>query len=315
MIRDEARTDDAVGGGAATPRVSVVMNGFNSARYLNDAIASLRQQTVADWEVVFWDNCSADETESIVRGYADSRLRFHRSPRPMSLAEGRNEAIRRARGQWIAFLDCDDLWEPDKLARQLHLATRHPELGLVYCRTRSFSARGDEGETTYRYADRPLPEGDVLRALLLEGNLIPIVSAMVSRRALDAVGPIPPHLTFAEDYWLFVAVASRFPVACVQDVCCHYRVHSGSATYRNKIASHREALEVMEAWGTVLSPAEFEARRRIYETLIGIEMFRLPGQRAAGLRRILGSGSLAFLLRGAASTAWRRLVRAQRPYS
>jgi glycosyltransferase involved in cell wall biosynthesis len=305
---------------AATPTaplVSVVMNGFNSARYLAEAIDSVVSQTHSNWEIVFWDNCSDDATEAIVARHADRRIRFFRAPRRMTLAEGRNEAIARCRGDWVAFLDCDDVWLPCKLRAQLARVQQAGDesVGLVYARTLSFSSRGAEGETAWRYAGQPLPEGDVFRTLLLEGNLIPIVSALVSRSALDAAGPIPANFTFAEDYWLFVAIARHHRVLCVQHVCCRYRVHEGAATYRNKLCSHREALAVLEAFGDGLGPAELNRRRRVYHTLIGIEKIRTRRQVGAGLADIVARGSLPFLAHGAARHVWRRIVRNQRPYA
>lgn len=289
------------------------MNGFNTARYLREAIDSVRNQTYGNWEIEYFDNLSDDESMEIVESYRDPRIRTRCPDRRLPLAAGRNEAIRGSRGTWIAFLDCDDLWLPEKLERQLARAGREGDVGLVYARTMSFSERGDCGETTYRYAGRPLPEGNILGPLLLEGNLVPIVSAMVRRDAFDAVGGMPDHLTFAEDYWLFTAIAARYRVLCVQDVLCRYRVHEASATHRNKLASHREALEVLEHWGDRLAPAALAARRRVYHTLIGLEHVR-AGRTTAGLREVLAEGSILFLLRGTLATLLRR-ARGERPYS
>jgi glycosyltransferase involved in cell wall biosynthesis len=291
------------------------MNGFNTARYMREAIESVRAQTYPHWEIEYYDNRSEDDSMAIVASYGDPRIRVRSAPRRLPLAEGRNEAIRGARGEWIAFLDCDDLWEPSKLERQLRRLGEdaHANVGMVYARTMSFSSRGDEGETTYRHAGRPLPEGDILEELLTEGNVVPIVSALVSRQAYEAVGGIPPHLTFAEDYWLFTAIAEKYRVLCVQDVLCRYRVHEASATFRNKLASHREALEVLEHFGARLAPRQLAARRRIYHTLIGIETAR-AGRLLEGIGRIAARGSLPFLVRGALSHS-ARPPRGQRPYS
>jgi glycosyltransferase involved in cell wall biosynthesis len=315
-MKGEVAAHRAAAPASCMPLVSVVMNGFNSARYLREAISSVLAQTYAHWELEFFDNLSDDDSEAIVRSFEDPRIRFRRAPRRLTLADGRNAAVQGSRGEWIAFLDCDDVWLPQKLERQVE-RLREPgagDVGMVYARTVSFSARGEEGETTYRYAGRALPEGRILQDLLREGNIVPIVSALVSRRAFDACGGIPGHLTFAEDYWLFSAIAERYRVLCVQEVLCRYRVHEQSATYRNKLASHREALEVLEAWGSHLPAEELAARRRVYHTLIGIERVR-AGTLREGLREILVQGSAAFLVRGAASHALRRLVRRQRPYS
>ncbi|MBI2800505.1 MAG: glycosyltransferase [Gammaproteobacteria bacterium] len=299
------------------PFVSVVMNGFNSAAYLQEALDSLVAQSFADWELIFWDNQSEDQSESIVRGVGDARFHFYCASRRMSLAEGRNEAITRASGRWIAFLDCDDRWFPDKLARQIERLGRHcaGSVGIVYARTLSFSAHGAEGETTYRYAGRLLPEGKIVRQLLLEGNIVPIVSAMVSREAVDTVGPIPSEFTFAEDYFLFTAIAERFQVLCVQEPCCEYRVHPDSATARNRLTSHREALAVVERFAHLLTPDELRSRRAVYATLIGVEMARSGGKFLAGIRHILRQGSIRFLLQGLARTFVRHWVLRRQPYS
>ena len=301
---------------AAKPLVSVIMNGFNSARYLAAAIQSVLAQSYAHWELVFWDNCSEDESEQIVRAVHDPRIRFYRAPRRMTLAEGRNAAIAQARGAWLAFLDCDDLWAPDKLSRQLERLANDSGggVGLIYARTLSFSASGPEGETTYRYEGRLLPQGRILRHLLLEGNLIPMVSALVSREAYDHVGGIPNQFTFAEDYWLFVAVAEQYRALCVQDPCCWYRVHEQSATYGNKLASHVESLAVLEQWGHALEPRELRSRRAVYHTLIGVEIIRSQGKVAAGIKEILLRGSLTFLLRGAISHWLRHFIMRRRPH-
>lgn len=299
------------------PFVSIIMNGFNSAAYLREALDSALAQSFTDWELVFWDNRSDDDTVDIVQRVQDARVQVHVAPRRMSLADGRNEAMARARGQWLAFLDCDDRWAPDKLARQvarLH-AQQNGEVGLVYARTRSFSARGDEGETIYRYAGRPLPEGRIARQMLIEGNLILPVAALISREALAAVGPIPAEFTFAEDYWLFTAIAERYEVLCVQEACCEYRVHPDSATARHKLRSHEEGLMVLERFAHLLTPAELARRRRVYGTLIGLELLRRRGRRREGLGRLWREGSLGFLLAGTVRTLVRRYIRRQRPVS
>ena len=274
-------------------------------------------QTFTDWEVIFWDNQSDDRTASIVQGMDDARIRFLRAPCRMTLAQGRNAAMARASGRWIAFLDCDDRWFPDKLERQLARLAEHggAGVGIVYGRTKSFSARGSEGETIYRYTGRPLPEGRIVQLLLEQGNLIPIVSALVSRAAVDAVGPIPETYTFAEDYYLFTAIAERFDVLCVQTPCCEYRVHPDSATARNKLTGLREGLIVLEQFAHLLSADALGRRRAILGTLIAIELVRSEGRLGAGLMHGLRHGSPTFLLGGMARTLIRRWIYRQRPYS
>jgi glycosyltransferase involved in cell wall biosynthesis len=300
-----------------TPLISVVMNGYNSEKYLREAIDSVLNQTWTNWEIVFWDNCSEDRTLDIVESYQDSRIHFYCAPCLMPLSTGRNEAIQRCEGEWIAFLDCDDIWLSEKLEKQINLleGSSKNNIGLIYARTLSFSESGDEGEAIYKYHNRSLPSGNIFQALLSEGNLVPIVSALVSKQAVNRVGAIPEIYTFAEDYWLFVSIAAHYEVLCVQEICCRYRVHSGSATFKNKLKSHQEALAIVQLWQESIEPKKYNKRCAEYHTLIGIERIRLKGMRVRGFREIIEKGSLLFLMRGAITTLYRYWFKRQRPYS
>lgn len=294
------------------------MNGYNSSRYLRETIDSLLEQTFEDWEMIFWDNCSTDETESIVASYQDSRFHFYTAPHVMPLAEGRNAAVDKTRAPWIAFLDCDDIWLPNKLEAQLECIKSDdcPEtLGTIYCRTDAFSARGEEGESNFRYTGKPLPEGEILEQLLNEGNLILPVSALISRKAWDAVGGIPCHYRFAEDYYLFCAIAEKYRIGCVQEALCRYRVHPESATATMKKVSHEEALDVLKQWKHAMSAANYKKRKEVYETLAAIEEILREKRPIQGLRRILAHGSLSFLIRGMLSQFFRRFIKRQSPVS
>src|ERR1700749_4297978 len=103
------------------PRVSVILNIRNGAPYLREAIDSALAQTYEDWEMIAWDDCSKDESADIVAGYSDPRIRYSLSPADEPLGAARNRAIALARGDWLAFLDQEDVLHPDKLCRQLAL--------------------------------------------------------------------------------------------------------------------------------------------------------------------------------------------------
>src|SRR5512146_2873876 len=115
------------------PTVSVIMNCYNSARYLREAIDSVYAQTRGDWEIVFWDNRSTDESASIARSY-DDKLKYFLGSEFMPLGAARNMAVQASRGEYLAFLDCDDLWAPEKLAKQIPLFESQPDVAVVYAR-------------------------------------------------------------------------------------------------------------------------------------------------------------------------------------
>lgn len=102
--------------------VSVIMPSYNTAEYISESIASVRKQTYTDWELIIVDDCSADNTDEIVKPFlSDKRIKYIKNETNSGAAVSRNRALREAKGKWIAFLDSDDLWLPVKLENRLRL--------------------------------------------------------------------------------------------------------------------------------------------------------------------------------------------------
>ena len=99
--------------------VSIIMPSWNTARFIRESIDSVRNQTYTNWELLIVDDCSTDNTDEIVASYSDERIRYFKNKKNSGAALTRNRALREARGEWIAVLDSDDLWTPEKLERQL----------------------------------------------------------------------------------------------------------------------------------------------------------------------------------------------------
>ncbi|WP_051593531.1 glycosyltransferase family 2 protein [Achromobacter sp. DH1f] len=106
---------------SATPSVSIVMPAYNAQRYIKIAIDSVLGQTFKDWELLVVDDCSSDDTGKYVLDYQDERIRYIKNPQNLGVAQTRNRAIEAALGKYIAFLDSDDVWLPQKLAAQVAL--------------------------------------------------------------------------------------------------------------------------------------------------------------------------------------------------
>ena len=101
--------------------VSIITPTYNCAKFISETIESVQAQTYTNWEMIIVDDCSNDNTKEIVEQYQkeDPRIQYHCLEKNSGAAEARNEALRRANGKWIAFLDSDDLWAPDKLEKQI----------------------------------------------------------------------------------------------------------------------------------------------------------------------------------------------------
>lgn len=138
---------------SASPQVSIVMPAYNAAAYLEDTLASVFRQTFTDWELLVIDDCSKDDTSALVQRHqqSDARVRLITLTRNMGAPAGpRNIGVRAARGRWIAFLDSDDLWHPDKLQVQLVALER---TGAKFCSTQMLDF--SSGETPELQAADP----------------------------------------------------------------------------------------------------------------------------------------------------------------
>ena len=113
------------------PLVSVVVNCFNGEKYLKQALQSILNQTYKNWEVIFWDNKSTDNSKKIISEFYDKRFKYFISDKHTSLYEARDNAIRESKGEMIAFLDTDDWWNENKLEKQV-LLFDDEQVGLVY---------------------------------------------------------------------------------------------------------------------------------------------------------------------------------------
>jgi glycosyltransferase involved in cell wall biosynthesis len=222
------------------PRVSVAITTFNQAPYVAATIRSALGQSYTNCEIVVVDDGSTDDTARVVSQFG-SAVRYIRQAN-RGVAAARNRAIEVARGDLIAFLDGDDLWEPSKIARQVEVYDQHPGVGLVAVDLVQFD--GDRrlwersfGETVFASSDAPHVVGQFYRDFV-KRNLVATSSQVMSAAAvLRDVGPSRESLRIASDYDLYLRIASRYPVAFINAVLTRWRYletrASGSAGVRD----------------------------------------------------------------------------------
>jgi len=291
------------------------MNVRNGAITLREAIDSVISQTFGDFELIVWDDFSTDDSAEIVQTYSDPRLHFLRSPEDTSLGRARHLAMQRARGEWLTFLDQDDVWLPRKLEQQLAAAAGHPEVALVYGRTISFFPDGSERDFDHRHEFVPLPEGDLFESLFRDSCFICMSSVMLRRSAVEALGGIPETIAVSPDYFMFLGVARHHQARAVQTPVCRYRVHDENMSRFCGRKIHEEVLWLLDQWAPDLDPRILARRRRVHQTLVALQDMTHLRSAAAGLVRLLRHGSPAFLLsRPFARTFRAARRRVRRPY-
>jgi glycosyltransferase involved in cell wall biosynthesis len=275
------------------PSVSVIMNVRNGASTLRESVESVLRQSFQDWELIVWDDRSSDESAQIVAEYKDPRIRYFLSPEDASLGKARSDAIRQAAGTWLAFLDQDDIWLPRKLEQQMALALVDDTTGLIYGRTVRFYPSGMERDYDQTHEFTLLPEGDVFNQLFTDSCFIAMSSAVFRRTAVEAVGGIPDAIQIVPDYWLYVAVARRYPVRAVQEVVCRYRMHTANTSRLAAVKMNEEVLWLIDQWADQLDPRTVALCRKRHCTAIALTEMRNPATAAQGIARLFTQGSVA----------------------
>ncbi len=290
------------------PAVSIIMNVRDGAATLRSALDSALAQTFSDWELIAWDDCSTDDSAAIIAESTDPRIRYFLASQQTSLGQARDGAIHHAQGEWLAFLDQDDLWLPRKLELQLALSDSR-EVGLIYGRTICFSPGGGQHDYDPFHEFGALPEGNIAAELLGKGCFIAMSSALIRRSAVVETGGIPAHIHITPDYFLYLAVCSKYSARAVQEVVCRYRLHAGSMTSVYRRESLAETLQLVEDSRIQVSPHDFSRRYAHISTALALEELRHRNSFSEGMRRLMKDGSLVWLAGRPLVHGWRMVRR------
>lgn len=224
--------------------VSVVIPTRNRAAYLEQAIRSVLGQTYPEIELIVVNDGSTDGTSSLLSSLQVQEPRIsvvHLSGEGASAA--RNAGIKKATGEYIAFLDDDDLWLPRKLERQIEVLERDRSIGLVYAQ----SVIVDEKVNARRvWPSNGMPTS--FKDLYRTGNTIPTMTVVVRGSCLKQVGGFDTRFRICQDYDLWLRIANSFPVKAVTEVLAIYRHH------QSNISAHRErtteeVIQIFEQYG------------------------------------------------------------------
>jgi len=233
------------------PEVSIVIAAYNRGALLERALDSVFGQTFGDYEVVVADDGSADDTLERLkkRGSRVRVLQLEHRGRP---SFARNRAIEKVSGRFLAFLDSDDAWAPEKLERQVGLMRREPELVLCYTDTRFVDANG---RSLYLQSSRERPgSGDALNALF-ERNFIALSTALARTDAVRSVGGFEESLRMAEDWCLWLRLAAKGRVGFVNELLCTNTVGHQEMT-GDKTALFEDALRALDIVRAELPPGQ-----------------------------------------------------------
>jgi glycosyltransferase involved in cell wall biosynthesis len=264
------------------PRVSVIVPAYNAASVIEGTLASLRDQTYADWEAVVADDASTDGTLAVVEGLGDPRIRAVRSDANRGPAGARNLAAEHVGGELVALLDADDAWLPGYLERMVAAYDATPGAVLVGCDARLLR----DGEVAGSYLAALPPYRPPTLDRLLRGNFV-YVSALFPRAAAEAVGWFSTELFGTEDHDLWIRLLEGGGRAViVEEPLALYRVADGSvsANLGRMAASYQRTLERALARGRLTAAQQRVVRSelRYYRAMEVVARARFDGERRAG---------------------------------
>jgi glycosyltransferase involved in cell wall biosynthesis len=200
------------------PRFSVVIPVFNGERYVGEAIQSVLVQDYSPFEIIVVDDGSTDRTAEVVMKLSGPAPIIYHFQQNRGLAVTRNIAVSLSRGEWIALLDADDVWYPNKLALQATHLTAHPEVGLTWCDVDYIDADGNlRHAPTWR---------DPMRRLLFDQSVRPVPSSMVVRKDIfREIGGFNPRLRCYEDTEFFARVSAESQISFIPQKLAQYRYY------------------------------------------------------------------------------------------
>ena len=222
------------------PLISVVIPVFNGEKTIKETIDSVLKQTFTDFELLVINDGSQDLTVEVVEKIQDSRIQLYSYPNA-GLAASRNRGIDRSTGEYIAFIDADDMWTPDKLEAQFNALKSHPEAAVAY----SWTDYIDEYSQFLGKGGHITVNGNIYPHLLLTDLLENGSNPLIRKQAFIEVGNFDESLRAAEDWDMLLRLAIRYHFIAVSSPQVLYRISSNSMSF-NVLQQERESLKVIE---------------------------------------------------------------------
>ena len=209
------------------PTISVIMPVFNAGHFIDQAIASIRQQTFKDFELIIINDASTDNSEEIIKKHAqeDNRIILTENQENLGQARSRNKALDIARGQFVAIMDADDVSLPNRLELEYEFLQNHQDVVLVGSGSELINENN-------RILGKKIPpiESEMINYRLLFGNPMVASTVMFRTNIIREFGGYKHEYQHAEDYYLYCLCAAKYKVANIQDILVQYRQSPSSVT-------------------------------------------------------------------------------------
>lgn len=239
------------------PLISVIIPAYNAEKTIQETIESVLQQTLSDFEILVINDGSTDRTLEIVSQIDDARLRVFSYPNA-GVAPTRNRGLTQATGEYISFLDADDLWTPDKLEAQLKALQENPQAAVAY----SWTDWIDESGKFLRSGGHITENGQVYDKLLVRDFIESGSNPLIRAEAFQTVGNFDESLAFGEDWDMWLRLAFRYEFITVPSAQILYRISPNSASF-NVLKMEAGSWRVLEKAWVQTPPSTPHLKRKI----------------------------------------------------
>lgn len=209
------------------PEVSIIMNCHNGKKFLHQSLDSILKQSYKNWELIFWDNKSSDNSSEIVRNIKDNRIKYFFSDKFENLYKARNQALEKANGNYISFLDTDDVWNKLFLEKNLREIRRN-NCSIVYTK---YFIKNELKNKKYISQKEDLPSGHITNNLLKK-NIVGINGVLIEKKIFDEQ-KFNPNYQIIGDYDFFIRISLKNKFHAIQEPLLTYRYHSTNFTNTN----------------------------------------------------------------------------------
>jgi glycosyltransferase involved in cell wall biosynthesis len=222
--------------------VSIIVPTYQCGQFLSQAIESVLAQTYKNYEIIIVDDGSTDNTQEVINRYSHlENIKIVRQSN-QGPAAARNRGIKLSSGEYIAFLDADDLWLPTKLEKQIIFLEQHPLADMVYCDAYIFSGNFTWKKTLFNISP---PASENVFERLFQLNFIPILTVVLRRNIFKTSGFFDESIIGPEDYDLWLRICQSKSIAFIQEPLAKYRVSAGQIT-KQKIRMIENEIKVKE---------------------------------------------------------------------
>ena len=249
------------------PKVSVILTSYNHAKYIRESIESVLKQTYRDFELIIWDDASTDDSWNIISEYTDERIRTFRNETNQFMSYFREAVSDVARGEYVAIHHSDDVWEADKLEKQVAFLDSHPEFGAVFTKVGMIGENGEPFEDVshfyYKIFDQPnRTRHEWLNRFFYQGNALCHPSVLIRRSCYQDCGPYRHGLGQANDFDMWVRLCLKYEIHVLPEKLIRFRIRSNetnASVYRpeTRIRGVFELFLILDHYRDIKSAQDF----------------------------------------------------------